>query len=112
VNSHLHISQLDNQSLIADTELRTCLIEAMSLGLPCLHCKSSAINSNMFKNGYNYIEINTESIEQSAEIIINYYENSEKLKNISENAVKTVDQHFIIDNWMKNFLREIKDNEL
>lgn len=101
----LHVSQLDNTSVQGDAELRTCLLEAMALGVPCLHVDSHAIRCHPeFRDGENIILIDPNAAEQAAAKICDLLARPQELQRIGENARATVQTHYDFDRWLDETL--------
>ena len=100
-----HVSQLDNTSVQGDTELRTCLLEAMALGLPCLHVDSHAIRAHPeFKDGDNIVIIDPGDPDAAGHKIGRLIENPAERERIGENAKRTIQEHYDFDRWMETTL--------
>jgi glycosyltransferase involved in cell wall biosynthesis len=91
-----HVTQLNASDTQGDTELRTCLLEAMAAGMICLHVSNSAIQSPEFRDGHNLVIIDPMNPKQAAEKILEIYSSPELRQRISENARRTVEEHFDI----------------
>jgi hypothetical protein len=110
LSSQVHISQLDNESTLGDTELRTCLLEAMQWGMACLHCRSSAILEHpCFIDGKNILLIDPHDVEGSAQKILQYMDNPARLKQIGLRARDTIAGEFSFEDWFNlEFLPTVK----
>jgi len=99
--SVFHVSQLDSESTIGDTELRTCLLEAMQWGMACLHCDSSAIRAHRcFEDGKNIVLIDPDDVAGSLRKILHYLDNPVLLDRIGESARETVQREFSFERWV------------
>lgn len=100
--AHFHVSQLANDSVVADTEVRTCLLEALSAGLPCLHIPTQAIRRLPFRDLENVIFIDPASPAAAAEKIWSVFANPEQYARISENAQRIARDKFDFEKWFNS----------
>lgn len=96
-----HVSQLDNTSLQGDTELRTCLLEAMALGVPCLHVDSHAIRTHAeLRDGENIVLIDPDAPDAAARKIGALIDDPAARERIGDNAQRTIQEHYDFDRWL------------
>ncbi len=96
-----HVSQMDNKSVQGDTELRTCLLEAMALGVPCLHADSHAIRTHPeFRDGENIVLIDPDDPDAAAERICGLIDDPAERRRIGENARRTIRERYDFDAWL------------
>ena len=108
--SHIHVSQLDSESRIGDTELRTCLLEAMQWGMACLHCDSSAVREHScFVDGENILLIDPNDVEGATEKLLHYMDNPQMLTRIGDRARETVRTTFGFETWCNQEFRPMLD---
>ncbi len=89
-----HVAQLNAADTQGDTELRTCLLEAMAAGMICLHVSSSAIQRSEFRDRQNLVIIDPTKPKEAAQKILEIYASPEVRRRISENASFTIEKHF------------------
>jgi glycosyltransferase involved in cell wall biosynthesis len=111
-HADFQVSQLRTRHTQAETELRTCLLEAMAFGIPCLHAQTAAISSHPeLRNMENIIIVDTRQPKLSAEHILSLYRSPEKLKQIGENARLTISESFNLDKWFSQFKNQYLEFE-
>ncbi len=93
-DADFHVTQLNATDTQGDTELRTCLLEAMAAGMICLHVSSSAIQRPEFRDRHNLVIIDPTKPKEAAQKILEIYASLEVRQRISENARRTVEEHF------------------
>ncbi|MCD6385079.1 glycosyltransferase [Candidatus Sumerlaeota bacterium] len=96
---HFHVSQLADDSVVARTEVRTCLLEALAAGLPCLHIPTPALQQLPFEDLKNIIFIDPSSPTAAAEKIWSVFTNPEQYARISENARHLAQDKFDFARW-------------
>ena len=101
----LHVSQLDNTSVQGDTELRTCLLEAMAMGVPCLHVDSHAIRTHPeFEDGVNIVLIDPADPDAAARGICALLDAPGDLRRIGDRGRRTIQEHYDFDAWLDRTL--------
>ncbi|MCX7765499.1 MAG: glycosyltransferase [Candidatus Sumerlaeia bacterium] len=100
-SAHFQIVQLTSGYVVADTEVRTCLLEALAGGMPCLHIPTPALTRLPFKDGTNIIFINPEQPVYSAEKIWSIFNNIELNQSISEQGQLLARQRFDFKSWFE-----------
>lgn len=93
-DADFHVTQLNATDTQGDTELRTCLLEAMAAGMICLHVDSSAIQCPEFRDRHNLVIIDPTKPKEAAQKILEIYASLEVRQQISESARRTVEEHF------------------
>ncbi len=93
-DADFHVTQLNATDTQGDTELRTCLLEAMTAGMICLHVSNSAIQRPEFRDRHNLVIIDPTKPKEAAQKILEIYASLEIRQRISENARRTVEEHF------------------
>lgn len=93
-DADFHVTQLNATDTQGDTELRTCLLEAMAAGMICLHVSSSAIQRPEFRDRHNLVIIDPTKPKEAAQKILEIYASLEVRQRISENARDTVEEHY------------------
>jgi len=89
-----HVSLLNDQELLARTELRTGLLEAMAAGMVCLHAPTPALPADIFRDGENILLIDPNDPAASAAKILALADSPDRLESIRRQAVETIARHF------------------
>lgn len=106
--SDIYIALLNDETWRGLTEMRTGLLEAMSLAKPCVHARTDAITDyGVFEDGENIILINPHDVKGSAEKLSHYLNNRQELNRIGRNARDTIEQHFNLEKQMDGFLEKV-----
>lgn len=103
-SAHFHVTQLEADSIVSTTEVRTCLLEALAAGMPCLHILTPALRSLPFKDEENIIFINPASADDGAEKILSIFANPEKYQFISKNGQQLAQQEFDFKAWFETIM--------
>jgi len=99
-----HVSLLNDRDLMATTELRTCLLEAMAAGMACLHAPTPALDPAIFRDRENIVLVDPNDPAGSAEKILSVAESPGTLEAIGRNAAHTVAEHFEMASQYKKAL--------
>jgi len=97
--SHFHLTQLTADSVVSETEIRTCLLEALAAGMPCIHVRTPALDQFPFEDLVNIIYVEPESPKEAADKVWAVFTNPEKYKSLSLNARKLATELFNLERW-------------
>jgi glycosyltransferase involved in cell wall biosynthesis len=92
--AHFHVSLLNDEDAQARTEQRTCLLEAMAMGMACLHAPMPALAPEVFRDGENIVLVDPRDPAAAADKIVALVESPERLAPIGQQAIETVAEHF------------------
>jgi glycosyltransferase involved in cell wall biosynthesis len=95
-DADFHVSLLNDEDVLARTELRTCLLEAMAAGMVCLHAPTPGLAPDVFRDGENIVFVNPRD-PTAAERILALADSAERCAAIRRNAVRTIAEHFDMD---------------
>lgn len=99
-----HVTQLRGGHIQAETELRTCLLEAMAAGMVCLHAPTRALRPGIFRDGENIVHL-PRAPESATEAIIALRQNDERRRAIGRAAAETIIHHYDLNQWVLEFER-------
>jgi glycosyltransferase involved in cell wall biosynthesis len=92
--SDFHVSLLNDEELQGQTELRTCLLEAMAMGMVCLHVPTQALSPDVFRDGENILFVDPRDPAAAAERIIALADSPDRWGAVADNARRTIESHF------------------
>ncbi len=99
-----HVTHFDSRSVQGNTEVRTGLLEAMAAGMACLHVPTNALNAHsLFRDGENIVLVDPDQPKASAEKILALADDPEQLSRIRQNARRTIEEHFSLDEMLARF---------
>jgi len=96
-DADFHVSLLNSENTQARTELRTCLLEAMAVGMVCLHAPTPALAPDIFRDGENIVFVDPNDPVAGAKKILSLAASPERLAAIGRNAIQTIAEHFDMD---------------
>jgi len=92
-----HVSQLNDEDIMARTELRTGLLEAMASGMVCLHVPAPALTPDVFRDGENIVLVNPHDPAAAADNILSWADSPARLEAVRRHAIQTIADHFDIE---------------
>jgi glycosyltransferase involved in cell wall biosynthesis len=104
----LSIACLDDKSFFGRRSLRIQLLEHMGMGKGCVNASTPAIDGYDFlKDGENIILIDPSNVEESANKLVGYLSDSQRLGYVGKNARRTVYHYFDLVKHTKLLVAEL-----
>jgi len=92
---------MDGSSTQGRTELRTCVIEAMAVGAPCINVESPELaETGFFRDGENVILLGDDQ-DENVEKLSFYLQMPFLRKKLGEHAKRTAKQVFQVERWVE-----------
>ncbi|GAB4325146.1 MAG: hypothetical protein Kow0059_21040 [Candidatus Sumerlaeia bacterium] len=97
--SDFHLTQLRGGARQAETERRTCLLEAMAAGMVCVHRPTRAVGGPPFCDGGNIV-LAPAAPRTAAQRLVALHRDAAARRAIGRAAALTVARHFDLDGWV------------